>query len=198
MSNQFRVRLEGRSPLVMHNNTCVDPLSPEKKKLGALTGKKSKTDADHLAIRQIEFAAGIYFDHLLGPYIPAKNLRKMLIEGARKKKQGKQFEAGIFVCDDAKLLYDGPRDLESLYEQFAWTVPAGNQSATIMRTRPKFDDWACEFEVMVETSLVGHDDLVEALKSAEIAVGICDARSLGMGRFRSQVLSAVAAEVETA
>ena len=187
--SSYRVRLEGRSPLVHHSNTMVNPLSKEKKALSALTGKKPKTDADYLAIQKLEFTAGLYHDKRLGVIIPCQNLRKMLIEGARKNKKGKQFEAGLIVEGDAVLEFPGQgKTIEELYEDYAWTVPAGNQKSTIMRTRPRFDEWACEFDVLLEESLVDKSDLAAALKAAEIAVGICDARALGMGRFYSKVL----------
>lgn len=192
MSKTIRVRLNGRSPLVMHNNRCVNPRDPLKKAISAITGKgKRKTEADLDELERLEFVAGLYYDEQMGPYIPSQNIRKMLIEGARKVKLGKQFESGVFITDDVPVQYDGPRDFEEMWklrDRFAWTTVVGNQKASILRTRPRFRQWSVEFSVILEDSLVSVDDLKTALKHAEIAVGLCDGRSVGCGRFDAEVL----------
>jgi hypothetical protein len=199
VNQSYQIHLKARSPLVMHSNTLANPLSEEKKQLSALTLKKPKTDAAYLAIQKIEFSAGIYYDHLLGVYLPTANLRKMLIEGGRKNKKGKAFESGLYVIDDVPVVIDndasiGKLPLEALFEKYAWTVPVGNQKNTVMRTRPRFDSWECTFSVMIETSLLNVDDIENALNSAGIGVGIGDAKSLGMGRFVGKVLAPVVAK----
>lgn len=192
MSKTIRVRLNGRSPLVMHNNRCVNPRDPLKKAISAITAKgKRKTEADLDELERLEFVAGLYYDEQMGPYIPSQNIRKMLIEGARKVKLGKQFESGVFITDDVPVQYDGPRDFEEMWklrDKFAWTTVVGNQKASILRTRPRFKQWFVEFSVILEDSLVSVDDLKTALKHAEIAVGLCDGRSVGCGRFDAEVL----------
>ncbi len=191
-ATQFTVRLIGRTPLVLHNNQCVNPRNPLKKQIAAITSKgKRKTDADHERLEQLEFVASLYINDQIGPYLPAQNLRKMLIEGARKEKNGKQFESGCFVNDDSPIIYEGPRSIDEMIQlgdRFMWTTPVGNQAATIMRTRARFKTWSCEFTVYLEDSLVTKDMLLGALKHAEISVGIGDARSVGCGRFKSEVL----------
>lgn len=187
----YKIRLTGRTDLVLHNNQCVDPLNPLKKEIAAITGKKKKTDSDHLQLRKLEFIAGLYFNDQLGPYVPAQNIRKMLIEAARKDKNGKQFESGVFIENHSPVQYEGPRTVDEMIkagEEFMWTTPAGNQSATIMRTRPRFKKWSIEFTVLTESSLVTKDMIVNALRHAEISVGICDARSIGCGRFSAVIL----------
>lgn len=196
-ATQFTVRLTGRTPLVLHNNQCVNPRNPLKKQIAAITSKgKRKTDADHEQLERLEFIASLYINDQIGPHLPAQNLRKMLIEGARKEKNGKQFESGCFVNDDAPIQYDGPRTIDEMVklgDQFMWTTPVGNQSATIMRTRARFKVWSVEFTVYLENSLVTADMLEGALKHAEISVGIGDGRSVGCGRFKSEILKPVAA-----
>lgn len=186
-AKKVSVRLTGRTPLVLHNNQCVNPRNPLKKQISAITSKgKRKTDADHDQLEKLEFLAGLYINDRIGPYVPAQNIRKMLIEAARKEKNGKQFESGAFVNEDVPILYDGPRDFEGMYamgDKFVWTTVVGNQQASIMRTRPRFNEWKVEFEVYLEDSLVTVDMLCGALRHAQIAVGLCDGRSIGCGRF---------------
>jgi hypothetical protein len=170
----------------------VNPRNPFKKQIASITSKgKRKTESDLDLLEKLEFVSGLYINDQLGPYMPAQNLRKMLIEASRKEKNGKQFESGIFVIDDAPIEYDGPRDFEAMWvlrDQFAWTTVVGNQRASILRTRPRFMKWAIQFVVDIENSLVTRDMVEGALRHAEISIGIGDGRSIGCGRFVSQIV----------
>ena len=194
----YRIRLEGTTPLILHNNQCVNPLHPLKKKIAAITSKgRRKTEADHLQLYKLEFQSGLYISDRLGPYVPTKCIRATMINGARKQKDGKQFESGLFIPEDAPIEYKGPRTLKELIEKgsyddggFMWTTVVGNQASSIMRTRPRFDEWAIEFDAMCVTSLISRDMVDNALSAAEVQVGICDGRSIGMGRFNAKILPA--------
>lgn len=190
---KFRIKLNGRTPLVLHNPQCVDRRHPLAKAMAQITSKgKRKTEADLDELDRLGFISSLYIDEELGPYVPAQNIRKMLVEAARKSKQGKQFESGVFVLDDVPIQYEGPRDFESMWklkDQFAWTCIAGNQQASILRTRARFKDWSIEFEIQCEDTLVSRPDIENALSHAEISVGLCDARSIGYGRFTAEILS---------
>lgn len=184
----MKVKLIGTSPLILHNNQTADPLNDFAKKIGKLTKKQKKTEADHLEIRRLEFLAGLYLGPN-GPIVPTKCIRATLINGARKDKNGKNFESGLFVLGDADILYEGPRDPKGLYESgFAWSTPCGNQRSTIIRTRPRFDKWELLFECDLDPELIDVDMFSKALQRAEKAVGLCDGRSIGMGRFTSSIL----------
>lgn len=190
------IRLSGRTPLVLHNNQCVDPRNPLKKQIAAITSKgKRRTDADLEQLIKLEFLAGLYINDDLGPYLPSRMLWAMLIGAARKEKNGKQFEAGSFVPNDAPIIYDGPRDWESLFEdnKYVWTTVCGNQKASVLRTRPRFDEWAVEFDVELEDSLVSFGMLESAMQHAQLSGALGDGRSIGFGRFN--VESVVAKEL---
>ena len=167
-----------------------------KKLIGAITSKRKKTDADYAEIARLEFIAGLYFDKDKGPIVPSRCIRKMLIEAARKDKNGKQFESGVFVAGDSVLEYDGPREIEPLFlaengdgeNRFVWTTVVGNQRNSIMRTRPIFHEWSCEFEVDLEPSLVDQQTFETALEKARVSGGLLDARSIGYGKFSPTVL----------
>ena len=188
---KYTIRLNGTSPLVMSNNRSVDPLDALKKEMDKITSKRKKTDADHEELKRVEFMSRIYADEETGPYIPAGNLRAMLIAGAKKQKMGTAFKSALYVHADASLEYDGPRDIQGLYEAgYAWRVPVKNMgTSTVMRTRPKFDQWACEFEVDADEEVVNKSDVEEALEKARKYVGLGDARTLGFGRFSWSLIS---------
>jgi hypothetical protein len=188
----FTVRLTGTTPLVLHNNQCVDARNPFKKKIAAITGRKGKkTESDLEELERLEFLSGMYMHDQHGPVIPAANLRRMLIDGARKDKNGKEFESGVFISEDAPIQYEGPRDAEGMWkerEKFAWSTIVKNQRASIVRTRPRFTKWGVEFQILTEDSLVSQDMLETALSRAALMCGIGDGRSIGCGRFKFEIV----------
>jgi len=186
------VRLTGRTPLVLHNNQCVDPRNHYKKKIAAITGKKAKkTESDLEELERLEFLSGLYMHDQYGPVIPAANIRRMLIDGARKDKNGKEFESGMFISEDVPIQYEGPRDAEGMWndrERFAWSTVVKNQRSSILRTRPRFKSWSLEFQVDIEDSIVSLDMLNTALTRAAVMCGIGDGRSIGCGRFKFEIV----------
>jgi hypothetical protein len=197
---KMTIRLTGTSPLVLHNNILADPLHEAKRAMDKLTSKRKKTDADHEEIRRLEFIASLYMDHR-GPIMPMANCRKMLIEGGKKDRNGKQFESGLLMVADAFIEHDGPQRkpdatddehelyMSRLYGKFGWSTIVGNQKNKIVRTRPKFDEWAFEFQIELIEDLLDEPTVRMALQKAERGVGIGDGRSIGFGRFKAKVVS---------
>jgi len=189
----INVTLVGASPLLMHNNQCVDPLNPWKKKIAAITGKRKKTESDYQELYRLEFIAGLYIGDE-GPFIPGRCFRRCLIEGAKKDKNGTRFQTAISVLNDAVLQYEGPRDAKAMWEtgEFHLTTVVGNQRNSIMRTRPKFDTWECTFELYFDDSDINLEDIELALERSE-QLGICDGRAIEYGSFKATIVAPVLA-----
>jgi hypothetical protein len=107
----FRITLTGTAPLIMHSNRLSDPLHPATKEYKKITGKRQKTEDDHLEIARMEHAASIYFDPDVGPYIPGENLSRALVDAARITRKGKMVERGVFISTDIEpAVVPGPAD----------------------------------------------------------------------------------------
>jgi hypothetical protein len=179
----------GTSPLLMHNGRLVDPLDTITKKIKEVSSKRVKTDEDHEEMAKLEWLGGIYFDPSAGPFIPALNLLKCLIEGARLNKGGKQIERGVFFDTIMiPLVYDGPRELETLYVTagFRHRVPVTIGRVKVMRTRPIFNQWRLHAEGMFDGSVVNFANLHNAARLAGQMIGLCDGRPL-YGRFHCEL-----------
>jgi hypothetical protein len=174
----------------------ANPLSQYARLLKDATSKKNKTIADYERIAHIEFLAGLYPQ----PEYPWKNgqkymvvipgamLRKVLIEGARKDKLGKQVEAGVLPPEDTPLIYDGPSDPEKLWDAgFHETVPVGIGRSKTIRTRPFFEKWGLEPVFEYAKDLVQGDQLLRAIQRAGREVGMGDDRPL-FGLFTVEVI----------
>jgi hypothetical protein len=94
------------------------------------------------------------------PCIPAEALMAAFVGGAKVLKQGPQAAAGLAVEHDAALFYDGPKDINKLWESgeflFRAAVKVGVHSKT-MRTRPCFKDWQAEFTASYLPSIIDRD-----------------------------------------
>ena len=182
------VIIEGASPLLMHNGQLANPLNPIVKQMKEITSKhhSKKTEADLLELMRLEFMGGLYFDDKIGPYIPCEAIEGTIRAGATLKSKGKQVVAGVQV-DPAKvkLIYNGPKSADKLYEDKNFVDVRGvglNKSATIMRTRPRFDSWSAEFELMVIDEVLSLNDVRGFIEKAGMLKGILDYRPK-FGRF---------------
>lgn len=180
--NTHKVTIRGTRPILMHNGRLKDPLDPWAKKLSTAAKKKGKSDEDHIHTARIEFEASMYFDESAGPYLPVDNLQACLIEGARKRKNGKAFEALVEVMppidlDGYALEYSGPRDIEGLWGTPAHVLrkDAKVGQSSVMRTRPRFPSgWHCTFEIEVLDGGATGDQVLQALHDAGMLIGIGD------------------------
>ncbi len=179
----LRYQLTSDCPMLMHAATTVDPLHPLAKELKRVSGKKAKTDADHEMMARIEFMAGLYMGKD-GPIIPAANIDAMLIRAAAKVKEGTIAKTAIYCKASAPMQYDGPRDADALWacEQFRHRCRCKVGMASVMRTRPVFNEWSAVVELAVETSTVNPSQVDAWFAIAGQQVGLGDWRPQH-GRF---------------
>jgi len=180
----LQATLRGIRPLLMHNGRLRDPLDPHTKALASAVkkSKTSKSEDDILDVYRAEFIAGLYFDKKLGPVIPSDNLQALLTEGARKRKLGKQVEALVQVLEPEggatgyKVEYKGTRDPHKLFEtdEHRFTKSCKVGQSAVMRTRPRFPQWALTFQLEITEGGPTTDQIQEALEDAGMLVGLGD------------------------
>lgn len=175
----IKIRITGTAPLLVHSDRLANPLDPLTKEIKTYTGKRKKTDDDHLAIARLEWTGGMYYDDKIGPSIPGRNVKAMLITAAKKSKDGPKAKTGLIVSEDKiKLIYSGPRTLDAMWDDGRFTDMrcVGVMNARTMRCRPVFPEWAIEFSVIYDASVVDKADILR----------FCDVggRLVGMGDYR--------------
>lgn len=181
-------RVEGVSPLLMHNGQLANPQNEWVKQMKEITSKhhSKKTEADEIELMRLEFQGGLYFDDEIGPYIPSENIEGCIRDGAKTNNKGKAITAGVQVSPDrVKLIYKGPKARDALYDDknFVDVRPIKLQkSQTVMRTRPRFDSWALEFEVMAIDEVISLDNVKKFLEKAGIFMALGDYKPK-FGRF---------------
>lgn len=179
------IRITGTSPLMMHSDRLANPLNPATKAHKELTGKRKKTDDDHLAIARSEFVAGAYYDEKTGFFVPGVNFDATFLAGAKLQKMGTHWKRGaVVMTDKAKLLFDGPSTPGSLWEDQRFVDCRGVKvgQAKIMRYRPIFLDWATELEVAINSDVLDIEEAKKAITDAGKLIGVCEYRPR-FGRF---------------
>lgn len=183
---EVQLTMQGIQPLIVHSDRSVNPLDPLVRELAKFTGKRKKTEDDHEMVRRIEFELGLYWDEENGPYLPTGNIHKALVEGARQSKLGKSIEQGTFALDvRAPILYDGPRDIEGLYEEaeHRYTVSVGVGQKRVMRTRPRFPVWAATTAFAIDPEKVDVDIFTAIAEVTGRYIGIGERRPNKGGPF---------------
>jgi len=183
----LKIRITGDAPLLMHNGQSSDPLNPFAQAMKKVSGKRQKTEDDYRELARIEFLSGMYLKDKK-PCIPGFVFESCLVSAAKKTKRGKLALAGMFVPDDSLLEYSGAKDIDKLYQddKFRLTTSVRIQNNRVMRTRPKFDEWAVKIEIKYDPKVLNESDVIEIAKTAG-DVGLCDWRPK-FGRFSVEIL----------
>lgn len=179
----IKVRLIGSRPLLMHSGRLSDPLDPIARDLAKITGKRFKTAADHEEIARIEWYGGLWLSdgH---PCLPSEAIEGSFIDAARARRKPKQARAGMMVMAPCPLDYDGPRDIDRLWENQTFQLRRSVRvhNARTIRTRPHFPTWRAEATVNFVPSLLDRAEVLDIFAIAGAQEGIGDWRPK-YGRF---------------
>lgn len=178
-SERLGVRIHGLTPTLMHNGQLADPLNKWSKEIKKISAKKSKmTDDDRAAMQKYEWMGGLYVDDQNRPCWPGENIEAMIRTGAKATRAGKDVQRGVIVEGMFPVEYDGPRDLDALFEddRFRLTVRAKIKQSSVMRTRPIFPQWDLSFEVRFSPEHVNLRDLKDWIEYAITNEGLSDWR----------------------
>jgi len=189
---QYECELSGDS-LIMHNGQTADPLNSFSKAMKEISGKRKKTDADYEAMANIEYQAGLYLNNKGQVIVPGRVLESVLVEGAKKSKEGKLALSGMFVDTDGILEYEGgamtlKQLMESPEHRLCVAVRIG--MSKVMRTRPHFKNWRTTFKVSINEQVANEAQLKRWLEDAGAYVGIGDWRPRH-GRYELENFNAV-------
>ena len=189
---RFTITITGVSPLLTHNViTGLDTTSPANQEKNQLARKRgsNRTQADLERLRTLDCYASIWTTEVGDIGIPCRALRSMIEESAKTLRQGPQVRQGLLVMASA-FAYDQVRygtTIDELAATTQFTVPVKVKTATIERTRAKFDPpWSCTFEVSAAEELVDQSQLHNWLFIGGQRIGLGDwrpAKSGIYGRF---------------
>lgn len=176
---QIKVTWKGMTPLIMHSNQGVNPLHPLTKEMKKYTSKRKKTDEDYEIIADLEWESGLYWKDGIGCYIPAENVEATIRNGAKSIRKGSAIEKFISVEPLYIPFYYGE---ELNKEQLKADLKYRDvrimkiKTASILRTRPRFDTWKIDFIINYEEKQIDLGSIVQSIDYAGKFVGLCDSR----------------------
>jgi hypothetical protein len=138
---------------------------------------------------RLEFLAGLYLNEE-GPILPAHVIDSVIVNGAKKSKEGQTAKSGCFCLEHAKLEYDGPRTANELLadDNFRFSALVRVKMSRVSRMRPIFKEWSTIITLHMEDTLVNPSQVDKWLNDAGTQVGICDWRPQ-YGRFTVERLN---------
>jgi len=192
---KFKIKIKGASPFIMHNSECADPENKWSLEMAPLKAKRKKTEQDRKELRDLSFLSCLYWSETMdGLYIPVDNLRKMILEagrgcdqkGAKKQIVGVRFSEYLgyqFLTknrSDINLLKEDPKN------RYFKIVTISK--AKVPSIRAIFYEWAFEFEIFIDCTIVDPSTVEEWLEYGGDRVGLGGRRPYGptpgeYGRF---------------
>jgi hypothetical protein len=155
-----------------------------------IAGKRHKTEADLEELARLEWHGSLYVS--AGQVcIPGELMEAHLVEAARKLRKGQQAKAGLFCDGTFALDYEGPRDLDALWQEARFRLATGVrvQRSRLIRTRPMFPSWSLGVEVLYNPSQLNRSEIEEFFRIGGEQIGLGDWRP----RFGRYVVEAKAA-----
>lgn len=172
---EINIRIDGTTPLICNRFTDAAAESASNGSRGSSAGQDRGTP---LEIAQSK----LYIGNDGNPMIPQPNLLRCLVEGGRFTKIGKSQvttakSSILYACVDVQgaevpIIHNQPWKVDTR----AVRIPS--TGGRILAHRPMFDDWALEFVVDLDTSILGEKLLRQIIDDA--------GKRIGMGDFRPQ------------
>lgn len=184
----INVKMNGVSPILMNNPVGVNPLHPlviGKKALTSLPAKQ-KTEEVLAKISDFEWRIAIYWDDNIGLYVPNECLMGSLVDGAKMNRNGANVLKACQVVDAIVPLDIGEKqDYDKMLcdPRFRDVRSVCIKRARVIKTRPRFNTWRCEFTLLYDESVVDIGVLAMAFENAGKYCGIFDNRKNGYGRY---------------
>ncbi len=185
---KLTIEIEGIVPLLLCSPRLSNPLDPETKAHKKISGKRKKTDEDYEWLAQHEWDNALYLNKDQEVILPDVMLEACVVNGAKDFRRGRQFKSSFWVSDSAKIKnpstgryykFDTIRKDANHYD----TRTVGVNNSKIMRTRPVFNEWGAEFEVVFDENILDEGEVKEALRIAGTLKAVGDYRPK-FGRFR--------------
>ena len=192
--SRYRVKLTGEfgqeSGLIMHDGLGgLDTDSPERLEIADITRTKTsdRSEAQKARIKLLEVLTCFWKREDDTPTVPAAAIRSMIERAARKLKQGPLVREGLIVEIVESFEWDKTlgKDIDELAsnEAVRFTVPVKVGQARILRTRPRFREWAVTFVLDCDDELIDAGHIENWLDIGGRRIGLGDWRPEKSGTY---------------
>tara|TARA_R110000764_G_scaffold233159_2_gene325913 strand:+ start:6086 stop:6670 length:585 start_codon:yes stop_codon:yes gene_type:complete len=180
----FSARIEGASPLLLHNIRLSDPLDEHAKAIKVVAKKRTKTDDDLEELSRLEWLGSIY-EHGGRLVMPGANLTACIRDAGKTRKLGTAVKRGLLMPGDWEI--DHRYIKKSIQVMSRMSEMRERKSmkvgqARVMRTFPCVRDWSISFTGSFHPEIMNIEDIEDLLNLAGQVTGIGDLRP-NYGRF---------------
>ena len=179
----FEVKGLPGGQLLMNNPQCVDPLNSYSKSAKEITGRKKKSDADHLRLREIETEAKTFWCDELGVYIPSRWITASIANSAFAvaKIAKAKIRSSVFPTEERiKLRYEGEREIAAVSQVYAnghyVTQNLKQGQVSVTKCHPAFRGWSFKTQLEIDTEILNFSDIKRIAEYASRYVGWGDFR----------------------
>lgn len=176
----IHIRIEGRTPLLCHRFTDASAEA-------ATNGTRTSVVGDKGTPRE-QAEAGLYVSEHDGKHvIPQPNLMRSIIDAGKFHKAGKskvttQKNSLIPACVDLPEV-EYPIESKEGWDVDTRAVRIPSTGGRILRHRARFNDWALEFDVNLDESMIGVKTFRDIVDDAGSKIGLGDFRPDCKGPF---------------
>jgi len=172
---KYAVGAKGITPLLMNRFIEAGQLDATKKKL--ITGKKTAVEDK------------LYTTEDGKPYLPARYFEACFIEAGKSfKGKGKSTLSKIL----GSMLSVAPDGIVLKAKKWVVDKQVGVNPMTggrMIIERPRFDEWSCEFELIIDTDEIPEEILNQIITHAGSYVGVGDWRPAKKGKYGKFMLT---------
>lgn len=180
-----KVKIEGVSPLALHNVRLANPFDPLVKEIKQITSRRKKSDEDLEQLMLLEWKGGWYTNEKRQPVLPGINIEAALREAAKSRKLGKAFKSAVFVEGVFPIEYDGPKTIDELEgdPRFIWSGMMKVSTSKVLRCMPQIPVWSLAFEIRFQVDVIDPGVMKQVLEHCgeNVAIGALRPR---YGRFK--------------
>lgn len=179
---KINARIEGTTPLLMNRFRDVQ-----------IEGKSKRKGEE----KDIPVEDKLYLDDDEKPYIPAVYLQRALIDaGKRLQVRGNKKATYSKIVGAVVDIEPEAITLTGKYVPFRISAVNPMTKGRMMVTRPRFDKWSLEFQIIVNDESVGFETMNQLLVSAGQFTGVGDWRPEKKGKFGKFVVTSFKEEKE--
>ena len=184
----YKTIIEGTTPLIMHCGIRgLDTRSPLSREIAEIAKKRgtNRTQVDDERLAELECQKSFWLNSEGQVTIPERVIKANIEAGARKLKQGPLVREGLIVVN-TEFVYNKEaygETIEELGKSTIFQAPVVVQRNRILRTRAKFDEWACIAKIETDPELVDEEMIKHWLDIAGRRIGIGDWRPEKSGHY---------------
>lgn len=182
----LHINIAGVVPTMMSNGQTADPLNKYTKMMKPLASKRKKSDEEYGELSLMEWESRLYINDDGLIIWPGMNIEVMIRDAAKKSREGKKAQAGLFADDFIICNSEFPKGIhwEDVRgdERYVSRMSVRVSTSRVMRTRPIIHNWFGTIRLQYDDEMHNERDIISWVETAGSVIGLSEFRPR-YGRF---------------